>query len=206
VTGSVAQPRRFFGKYRGIVVDNADPEKSGRLKVKVPAVLADAMTTWALPCMPVAVSGAGVYLVPPRDAQVWVEFEGGDPGMPIWTGCFWRAREAPETGKAAPETKVIKFGGTLLTMADTEKGAMTLSVGGAQGPSIKLTDKQLELVCGKSKIIIADGTVKIEIVADTPSIVVSQTALTLKSGTATVQLDQSGKVALNGPALEVTTP
>ena len=31
--------RRFYGKYRGIVVDNQDPSKLGRLKLKVPSVL-----------------------------------------------------------------------------------------------------------------------------------------------------------------------
>ena len=45
--------RRFYGKHRGFVVDNADPEQLGRLKLKVPSVLgADVVTGWALPCVP----------------------------------------------------------------------------------------------------------------------------------------------------------
>ena len=45
--------RRFYGKYRGIVVDNHDPAKLGRLKLLVPSVLgAEATTGWAMPCAP----------------------------------------------------------------------------------------------------------------------------------------------------------
>ena len=46
------QTRRYYGKYRGFVTDNADPEQRGRLKVRVPSVLGDAETGWALPCLP----------------------------------------------------------------------------------------------------------------------------------------------------------
>ena len=46
----VAEKR--FGKYRGFVVDNADPEKRARLKLRIPSVLADQDSDWALPCLP----------------------------------------------------------------------------------------------------------------------------------------------------------
>ena len=31
----------------------------------------------------------GLYAIPEPESGVWVEFEGGDPSFPIWTGCFW---------------------------------------------------------------------------------------------------------------------
>jgi hypothetical protein len=33
--------QRFYGKYRGFVVDNADPELLSRLKLQVPSILGD---------------------------------------------------------------------------------------------------------------------------------------------------------------------
>jgi uncharacterized protein involved in type VI secretion and phage assembly len=83
--------RRFYGKYRGFVVDNDDPEKLGRLKVKVPSVLGSTVVTgWALPCMPYA-GGAnqGMLFIPEQDAGVWIEFEEGDLEFPVWVGAFW---------------------------------------------------------------------------------------------------------------------
>jgi uncharacterized protein involved in type VI secretion and phage assembly len=82
---------RFFGKYRAIVVDNADPEKLGRLKVQVPSVLGDEVVTgWALPCAPYGgLADQGFLAIPDVDAGVWVEFEEGDLEFPIWVGTFW---------------------------------------------------------------------------------------------------------------------
>src|SRR4030065_133093 len=79
---------QFFGKYRGEVVDNDDPTLRGRIKVLVPAVLGT-LEAWAMPCVPYAGQGSGLYTLPKPGTQVWVEFEGGDPAYPIWSGCFW---------------------------------------------------------------------------------------------------------------------
>jgi hypothetical protein len=82
----------FYGKYRGTVVNNVDPEMRGRLLLTVPDVLSFIPSTWAEPCVPLAGPTGppmGVYLVPPIGAGVWVEFEHGDPDHPIWVGCRW---------------------------------------------------------------------------------------------------------------------
>ena len=90
----------YFGKYRGLVTDNADQTNRGRLKVKVPAVLGS-LEVWAVPCVPYAGKGVGFYSLPEKQTGVWVEFEGGDPSYPLWTGCFWADNELPDSGGAA---------------------------------------------------------------------------------------------------------
>ncbi|MDQ6617630.1 MAG: phage baseplate assembly protein V [Actinomycetota bacterium] len=82
--------KRFFGKYRGSVVDNADPLAQGRLIVRVPDVSGILTSNWALPCVPLAGPMMGTSFVPPPiGSNVWVEFEQGDSQYPIWVGCFW---------------------------------------------------------------------------------------------------------------------
>ena len=81
--------KRFFGEYRGLVIDNLDPLQIGRIQAEVPDVLGEAPSSWALPCIPAAGSQAGCFIVPPIGSQVWIEFEQGDPDFPIWTGGFW---------------------------------------------------------------------------------------------------------------------
>src|SRR5215469_3057919 len=81
--------KRFYGKYRGLVVENIDPEQIGRVLLQVPDVLGEIPSSWAMPCVPAAGIQSGQFIVPPIGSQVWVEFEQGDPDYPIWTGGFW---------------------------------------------------------------------------------------------------------------------
>ena len=55
-----------------------------------------------MPCVPYAGIEAGFYAVPPINANVWVEFEGGDIEWPIWSGCFWGIGETPKLALAPP--------------------------------------------------------------------------------------------------------
>jgi hypothetical protein len=96
-------PRKFYGKYRGLVIENIDPEQIGRVMLQVPDVLGEIPSSWAMPCVPVAGIQAGIFAVPPIGSQVWVEFEQGDPDYPIWTGGFWGlVAEVPIFATAPP--------------------------------------------------------------------------------------------------------
>ena len=120
---------RYFGKYRGTVTDNADPTHRGRVKVRVPAVLGD-LETWALPCLPYAGNGVGVYTVPEPGAGVWVEFEAGDASYPIWTGGFWADGELPKNEQgtpAVPSLRIIRSEKGLLVSFDDDAQVLTLS-------------------------------------------------------------------------------
>lgn len=141
---------RYFGKYRGIVTDNADPTSRGRIKVRVPAVLGE-LEAWAMPCVPYAGAGVGFYSLPEPGTGVWVEFEAGDPSYPIWSGCFWGDGELPDASDAAikiwktesltlrlddnaDELKAENTAGSKITVTSdvvTESGGATQTVGSA---------------------------------------------------------------------------
>jgi Type VI secretion system/phage-baseplate injector OB domain len=83
------EAKKYYGKYRGTVLENVDPMQMGRIQVIVPDVSAVLPSSWAMPCVPIAGKQMGSYFVPQIGSGVWVEFEQGDPDYPIWTGCFW---------------------------------------------------------------------------------------------------------------------
>jgi len=94
---------RYYGKYRGTVLNNVDPEQRGRITAFVPDVLGLTPSSWALPCVPIAGKLQGVFAIPQIGAGVWIEFEQGDPDYPIWTGGFWgMASEVPPLALAPP--------------------------------------------------------------------------------------------------------
>jgi hypothetical protein len=93
----------YYGKYRGTVVNNIDPEQRGRIMALVPDVLGLTPSSWALPCVPIAGKQEGVFAIPQIGAGVWIEFEQGDPDYPIWSGGFWGiAAEVPALALAPP--------------------------------------------------------------------------------------------------------
>ena len=95
--------QRFYGKYRGMVLNNIDPMMQGRLQVQVPDVAGLVPTSWAMPCVPIAGLQTGMVALPAIGAGVWVEFEQGNPDHPIWVGCFWgSAAEIPALARLTP--------------------------------------------------------------------------------------------------------
>jgi uncharacterized protein involved in type VI secretion and phage assembly len=107
------------------VVDNRDPEKRGRLKLKVPTVLGDQDTGWALPCLPFGgLANQGLFMIPEVDAQVWVEFEEGNLDHPIWVGVFWQqTSDTPEEAALdEPTTRIIRTPSGHVLQFDDQSG------------------------------------------------------------------------------------
>ncbi len=123
-------PRRYFGKYRGLVVDNNDPNQLGRLRAHVPEVLGDVDSGWALPCLPYSGDGSGQYTVPEPGAGVWVEFEAGDLSRPIWSGCWWGNGQLPADNggqSGLPSLKIIRSEQGLMVTLDDSGQVITVS-------------------------------------------------------------------------------
>ncbi|GLH74140.1 baseplate assembly protein [Geothrix limicola] len=88
--------QKYFGKYRGTVLQNIDPMQIGRIQVVVPDVSGLLPSSWAMPCFPITGKQMGAYWVPQIGSGVWVEFEQGNPDYPIWVGGFYGiAAEVP---------------------------------------------------------------------------------------------------------------
>jgi uncharacterized protein involved in type VI secretion and phage assembly len=94
---------KYFGKHRGMVVNNVDPMQIGRLMVEVPDLMQAFPSTWAMPCFPVTGKQMGFWSIPQIGTGVWVEFEGGSLEYPIWSGCWYgTAAEVPVLALATP--------------------------------------------------------------------------------------------------------
>jgi len=125
--------KKLFGKYRGRVENNADPQGIGRVQVSCPAALGAAARSWAMPCVPYAEPGVGLSILPPVGAGVWVEFEGGDPDHPIWTGFLWASPMTPPP--AADDVVLTSRAGHRLVLSGSRN---EVTVSHPSGSSVKL--------------------------------------------------------------------
>jgi hypothetical protein len=150
--------RRHFGKFRGLVSNNKDPENLGRIKAKVPGLLGDVETGWALPAFPYGgAKDQGFFAIPDVQAGVWVEFEGGDLSYPVWTGTWLASGWAPES--ASPDQKVLKTKkGHKIVMDDS---AGTLNISDSNGNSITMDSNGITLTNGSKSIKLTSSGVSI---------------------------------------------
>jgi hypothetical protein len=163
----MTEEKKYWGKYRGTVINNIDPELRGRLMVSVPDVLSLIPSTWAEACAPLAGPTGppmGVYLVPPIGAGVWVEFEHGDPNRPIWVGCRWGSQaDVPSIASAglpvSPSIVLQTAGQNMVVISDVpgpaggimlRSGASTVLINQAEislvAPKVEITAAAINLV------------------------------------------------------------
>jgi hypothetical protein len=178
--------KRFFGKYRGTVLENEDPLDQGRLIVNIPDVLGVLPSSWATPCLPFAGPLMGQFVRPVIGAGVWVEFEQGDPQSPIWTGCYWG--DPPQVLPAVAEESLAEPGVPVVTIETTTGGLSICDV--PLGP--------FGMVClrsGEAMISLTEAEITIEAASIN---LISEGAITLEAETVDIT---AGEVTIAAPAI-----
>jgi uncharacterized protein involved in type VI secretion and phage assembly len=165
---------RFLGKFRATCVNNIDPMMQGRIQVIVPDVSNVMLSSWAMPCVPVAGLQMGFYSVPPIGAGVWVEFEKGDSDYPIWVGCFWGSpAEVPALARLVPPAVPgITMQTTLqngLTINDVPGPTGGIMIKSATGATLIVNDTGIYIQNGKGASLVMVG----------PSVTINNGALTI---------------------------
>ena len=129
----------------GIVTNNKDPSKIGRVQVKLPVFMEDQSTFW----LPIVMMGAGKnrgwFFIPEPDDEVLVMFEHGGIDHGVVLGAVWNGKDTPPDNNSDGKNnrRVIK---------SRQKSRLVLDD----------TD-------GANQIIFEDGTGKGRITFDTPN-------------------------------------
>jgi Type VI secretion system/phage-baseplate injector OB domain len=197
---------KYYGKYRGKVLENDDPLFLGRILADVAAVSGMTMN-WCMPCTPYAGSDVGFYAIPPIGANVWIEFEGGDTNYPIWSGCFWAEGEVPTGGEPVnPMVKVFKTAFATFIMDDTpEVGGITLECHPASVTvplSMKFDSTGITILAPPATIkMITEEGITLSFPPDVIAMTEETIEITVPPSTFTIN---SGVIELEAPAVNTT--
>ena len=171
--------KRLFGAYPATVIDIKDPDKQGRVKIRLPWSPddSDAYAVWARLAAPMAGGKRGVWLIPDAHDEVLVMFEAGDPRRPYVIGSLWNGSDAPpeimdDAGNNYLKSWVSRQN-IRITMDDTEeKETLTLKTPQQQqivlsdgGLSIKIQDANGNTVTLDSTGITLNAAQKVTVIA-----------------------------------------
>ena len=168
----MTEAKKFYGKFRGTVLNNIDPMQLGRLMVQVPDVLNISISSRAMPCFPFTGKQMGMWALPQIGTGVWVEFEQGDPDYPIWSGCWYGiAAEPPALALAAPpgvpNIVLQTQGQNTLMISDVPGPTGGILLKSTTGALISINDVGITISNGKGAMITLTG----------PTVSINQTAL-----------------------------
>lgn len=139
LTGGAASPQRrgWGGLAVGLVTNNDDPERLGRVKVRFPALSEQDESTWARLAAAGGGTGRGLQWVPEVGDEVLVGFEHDEPTRPIVLGGLWNRQDPPPSADLVSGGKVK--GRVLasrkdhrLTLTDDPTSAIELGLGDAR--------------------------------------------------------------------------
>lgn len=153
---------RYYGIYRGTVVENIDPMQMARILVTVPDVGGITPSTWAMPCVPISGKQMGAFMVPQIGAGVWVQFEGGDPDYPVWVGGWWgNAAEVPALAlaglPASPSIVLQTTAQNTIVISDLPGPTGGIMLKSTTGATLIVNDTGIYIQNGKGASIVLAG-------------------------------------------------
>ncbi|MCR9140772.1 MAG: phage baseplate assembly protein V [bacterium] len=113
---------KVLGVMIGVVSDNQDPDRLGRVKVRLPRLTGEDESAWARIVTFMAGPDMGAVFIPEVDDEVLVAFEQGDVNLPYVLGSLHNGRDAAPYANAdgLNKERVIKSkSGHVIRLDDT---------------------------------------------------------------------------------------
>ncbi len=184
-----------FGKYRGTVDSVETGDELGIISVKVPDVFGpDFVLERVRPCSPFAGSKHGFVAIPESGDGVWIEFEAGNPSLPIWTGFWWADGAMPEP-KGPLVRSFITSKGHKLLLNDDANNVQLLHAAGAE---VTMTDSDVTIRIGDSTIKLTKTDITLQAGAVSP-----QPQIKIEAGQITLQTSSVGSVKLTSGGVDI---
>lgn len=193
----IAHDGPWYGVYPGIVTDNKDPDRLGRVKVQLPwapDTSRSAYEAWARLATLMAGSGRGTWFVPDIGDEVLVAFQAGDPRHPYVVGALWNGKDKPPAAMDASgqnSLKVIQSRSGVRMVLEDKTGEERFLVETPDGQRITLKDGP-----GHVEIVDSNGnSVKLEAagvsVKAAAKVTVSASTIEISAGQITVNAGMS---------------
>lgn len=195
----------IYGVVTGLVTNNQDPDKLGRVKVKFPWLSDIDESWWARVAAPMAGKGRGVAFLPEVNDEVLVAFEHGDPRFPYVLGALWNGNDSPVVDNAdgKNDLRVIKSrSGHTITLDDKDgeekisivdkSGKNSIVVACSDNTITIAADADISLTSANGKLKLSGNGIELS----------SQADVKVKASQA-LQLEASGKTTVKGATIEL---
>jgi len=228
-TETRSRKRGIRGVALGIVTDNNDGEKLGRIMVKFPWLGENHQSGWVRVATMMAGKERGTFFLPEVGDEVVVAFDHGDIDYPYVIGALWNGKDKPpETNNGENNIRKIKSrSGHELIFDDTSKkekveihtnsgnsvllddGGEVIEVKTKGGLKITLDDKSkaVEMVAGNSSIKMKPDGIIIscngKLAIDAATIEMKAKAKMDLSGNAGVTVKSSGLLTIEGSLVKI---
>ena len=177
----------------GIVTNNKDPEKLGRVKVKFPWLSDNDESRWARVITLMASKDYGTFFLPEVGDEVAISFDRGKIDYPYILGSLWNGENKPPVDNSDGKNHVRKIktrGGHEIIFDDGDDGK--IEINSKSGHKISLSDAK-----AKEKIEIKDKTGKNTILLDsTKNQIDISSEMKLKLKSKMIEIEAEGKLSI----------
>lgn len=196
---------RIYGVVVGIVTNNKDTEKLGRVKIKIPRLSGEDESNWARVISFMAGKERGAFFLPEIDDEVLVAFEYGDINMPYVIGSLWNGKDVPPENNSDGKNniRVIRSrSGHVITLDDSD--------GSEQIKIMDKTQKNMIIIDAKNNKISIKSDKDIELSAPNGKVTIEamdietkSTASTKIEATSGVDVKASGNLNIKGAMVNI---
>jgi len=200
---------RIYGVVVGVVTNNQDPEKLGRVKVVYPWLSDSEESHWARVATLMAGKDRGSFYLPEVDDEVLLAFEHGDVRFPYVVGSLWNGKDTPRydnaDGKNDKRVITSRAGHEFVFDDNDQKGQVVIHT--KKNHTITLDDS-----AGGEKISIVDKTggnsVEIDSVQNSIAVksamklTIESQVIEIKAG-ATMKLEAGATMTIKGAVVMI---